>query len=92
MIFLEGVLDNGSDLALPANLTQDRRALLASTPMYDKPLLAGNHSVLVSLNGQQLSAKLASQDAVVMSLSCKQRVKIKTECHRRISTCHQSRA
>lgn len=65
MIFLEGVLDNGSNLALPANLTQDRRALLASTPMYDKPLLAGNHSVLVSLNGQQLSANLAPQDAVV---------------------------
>ena len=65
MILLEGVLDNGADLGLPANVTQDRRALLASTPMYEKPLLAGNHSVLVSLNGQQLSAKLASQDAVV---------------------------
>lgn len=65
MIFLEGVLDDGSDLALPANLTQDRRALLASTPMYEQPLLAGNHSVQVSLNGQQLSGRMARQDTVV---------------------------
>ncbi|KAL0046818.1 hypothetical protein WJX82_010658 [Trebouxia sp. C0006] len=68
VIYLEGVLDNGTDLALPANLTSDRRALLATTPLYGQPLAAGNHSVLVSLNGQQLSAKLASREAVVLEL------------------------
>lgn len=68
IIYLEGVLNNGADgadLALPANLTSDRRALLATTPLYGEPLLAGNHSVLVSLNGQQLSAKLAAKESVV---------------------------
>lgn len=65
MIYLEGVLNNGTDLALPANLTSDRRALLATTPLYGEPLLAGNHSVLVSLNGQQLSAKLAAKESAV---------------------------
>ena len=61
------MLNNGTDLALPANLTSDRRALLATTPLYGEPLLAGNHSVLVSLNGQQLSAKLAAKENVVSS-------------------------
>lgn len=70
IIFLEGVLNDGTDLALPANLTSDRRALLATTPLYGEPLLAGNHSVLVSLNGQQLSAKLAAKESAVGSLSC----------------------
>lgn len=70
VIFLEGVLDNGTDLALPANLTSDRRALLATTPLYGQPLAPGNHSVLVSLNGQQLSAKLASREAVVCACRC----------------------
>ena len=70
VIYLEGVLANGADLALPANLTSDRRALLASTPLYGQPLQAGNHSVLVSLNGQQLSAKLASREAVVCRCHC----------------------
>ena len=65
MVYLEGVLNNGTDLALPANLTSDRRALLAATPLYGEPLQAGNHSVLVSLNGQQLPAKLAPREAVV---------------------------
>ncbi len=65
MIYLEGVLNNGTDLALPANLTSDRRALLATTPVYGEPLLAGNHSVLVSLNGQQLSGKLAAKETAV---------------------------
>ncbi|KAL0019979.1 hypothetical protein WJX79_005353 [Trebouxia sp. C0005] len=68
VIYLEGVLDNGTDLALPANLTSDRRALLATTPLYGQPLAAGNHSVLVSLNGQQLSARLASREAAVLEL------------------------
>lgn len=67
IIYLEGVLNNGTDLALPANLTSDRRALLATTPLYGEPLLAGNHSVLVSLNGQQLSAKLAAKESAVGS-------------------------
>ncbi|KAL3145145.1 hypothetical protein ABBQ38_001747 [Trebouxia sp. C0009 RCD-2024] len=68
MIYLEGVLNDGADLALPANLTSDRRALLATTPLYGEPLLAGNHSVLVSLNGQQLSAKLAAKESAVVEL------------------------
>ena len=70
MIYLEGVLNNGADLALPANLTSDRRALLATTPLYGEPLIAGNHSVLVSLNGQQLSAKLAAKESVVSACCC----------------------
>lgn len=69
IIYLEGVLNNGTDLALPANLTSDRRALLATTPLYGEPLIAGNHSVLVSLNGQQLSAKLAARESVVSFMS-----------------------
>ena len=68
VIYLEGVLYDGTDLALPANLTADRRALLATTPLDEQPLMAGNHSVHVSLNGQQLSAKLAANQAAVSFL------------------------
>lgn len=57
MILIEGILSNGSDLILPARFTPDRRALLTETPDVDMPLVAGNHTVLVSLNGQQLPSE-----------------------------------
>ena len=46
---------NGSDLTLAANLTADRMALMAATPLERTPLATGNHQIHVSLNGQQFA-------------------------------------
>ena len=53
---LEGAAGNGSNLDLPANVTADRRALMAMTPAECAPLAAGTHALRLSLNGQFLSA------------------------------------
>ena len=52
-IRLIGANGNGTDLILPAQLTPDRRALAAVTPLEKSPLQAGSHLIHVSLNGQQ---------------------------------------
>ena len=52
-IRLIGANSNGTDLILPAQLTPDRRALAAVTPLEKSPLEAGSHLIHVSLNGQQ---------------------------------------
>ena len=56
MLRIVGADANGSDLLLPANLTWDRRALLAETPLEKSPLVAGDHQIHISLNGQQYAA------------------------------------
>ena len=53
VIRLTGGEGNGTDLFLPANLTDDKRALLASTPVEKSPYAAGSHQIHISLNGQQ---------------------------------------
>ena len=52
-IRLIGANGNGTDLILPAQLSPDRRALAAVTPLEKSPLEAGSHLIHVSLNGQQ---------------------------------------
>jgi hypothetical protein len=52
VLCMEGALEDGSDLILPANMTDDRRALMAVTPSETGPLTAGNHLLRLSLNGQ----------------------------------------
>ena len=52
-IRLIGANSNGTDLIFPAQLTPDRRALAAVTPLEKSPLEAGSHLIHVSLNGQQ---------------------------------------
>lgn len=49
---IQGASEDGGDLLLPANLTEDRRALMAVTPRSSGPLTAGSHLLHVSLNGQ----------------------------------------
>ena len=56
MVRLAGAGEAGGDLLLAANLTADRRALLAVTPARTAPLRAGLFPVAVSLNGQQFAA------------------------------------
>lgn len=48
---------NGSDLILPANLTDDRRSLMVETPIERTPLAAGDHRIHISLNGQQFAGR-----------------------------------
>ncbi len=54
MLRMEGAGQDGGDLVLPANMTADRRALLAVTPSQTGPLTAGSHQLRLSLNGQFL--------------------------------------
>ena len=49
---LEGAQLDGGDLLLPANMTEDRRSLVALTPASQMPLSAGDHPLRLSLNGQ----------------------------------------
>ena len=72
VIRLTGGEANGTDLVLPATLTEDRRALLASTPVEKSPYAAGSHQIHISLNGQQFVKVNASTDAPehVVSLFC----------------------
>ncbi|CAL8464733.1 g4268 [Coccomyxa elongata] len=49
---IEGATEDGGDLLLTANVTDDRRALMAITPSDLGPLTAGSHLLHVSLNGQ----------------------------------------
>ena len=49
---LEGAQLDGSNLLLRANLSSDRRSLLALMPQSEMPLSAGNHALQLSLNGQ----------------------------------------
>ena len=49
---LEGAELDGGDLLLPANVTEDRRSLVALTPASQMPLSAGDHPLKLSLNGQ----------------------------------------
>ena len=56
VVRLAGAGEAGGDLLLAANLTADRRALLAVTPARTGPLRAGLFPVAVSLNGQQFAA------------------------------------
>ncbi len=49
---IEGASEDGGDLLLTANVTDDRRALMAITPSDIGPLTAGSHLLHVSLNGQ----------------------------------------
>ena len=67
MVMIQGILSNGSNLVLPARLTADRRALMTVTPDEGMPLVAGNHTVVVSLNGQEVAATL---DADYGGVSC----------------------
>lgn len=52
MVRMEGAGQDGGDLVLPANMTADRRALMAVTPSQTGPLTAGTHQLRLSLNGQ----------------------------------------
>lgn len=70
VIRLKGGEGNGTDLVLPAELTGDRRTLIASTPVEKSPYAAGSHEIHLSLNGQQFMAVNGSifssaQDMVV---------------------------
>lgn len=56
VIRLKGGEGNGTDLVLPAELTGDRRTLIASTPVEKSPYAAGSHEIHLSLNGQQFMA------------------------------------
>ncbi len=67
MLRLEGAAADGSDLELPANVTGDRRVLLAVTPAAGGPLAAGNHTLRLSLNGQFPSC---ARTGMVRALSC----------------------
>lgn len=67
-IRIKGADYNGSDLILSANLTEDRMALMATTPLERTPLAMGDHPVHVSLNGQQF-ADLPSLDPTVSELT-----------------------
>ncbi len=49
---IQGASEDGGDLLLQANLTEDRRAIMATTPSSTGPLTAGSHLLHVSLNGQ----------------------------------------
>lgn len=49
---IQGASEDGGDLLLRANLTDDRRAIMATTPASSGPLTAGSHLLHVSLNGQ----------------------------------------
>ena len=52
MLKMEGAQPDGSDLLLAANVSADRRSLVALTPASQKPLSAGDHPLKLSLNGQ----------------------------------------
>ncbi|KAK9837118.1 hypothetical protein WJX81_003998 [Elliptochloris bilobata] len=56
VVRLAGAGERGDDLLLAANLTADRRSLMAVTPARTAPLRAGLFPVAVSLNGQQFVA------------------------------------
>ena len=56
MVRLAGAGEAGGDLLLAANLTADRRSLMAATPARTAPLRAGLFPIAVSLNGQQFAA------------------------------------
>ena len=56
MVRLAGAGEAGGDLLLAANLTADRRSLMAATPARAAPLRAGLFLIAVSLNGQQFAA------------------------------------
>jgi len=43
---------DGGDLLMHANVTEDRRSLVALTPESQTPLNAGDHALKLSLNGQ----------------------------------------
>ena len=49
---LEGAELDGGDLLLHANVSADRRSLVALTPAFQMPLSAGDHPLKLSLNGQ----------------------------------------
>lgn len=49
---LEGAQLDGGDLLMHANVTEDRRSLVALTPESQTPLNAGDHPLKLSLNGQ----------------------------------------
>ncbi len=49
---LEGAELDGGDLLLHANVSADRRSLVALTPASQMPLSAGDHPLKLSLNGQ----------------------------------------
>ena len=51
---LEGAELDGGDLLLHANVSADRRSLVALTPASQMPLSAGDHPLKLSLNGQFL--------------------------------------
>lgn len=55
IIRLRGGEGNGTDLMLPASLTEDRRALLANSPLEKSPYAPGSHQIHLSLNGQQFT-------------------------------------
>ena len=65
MIFIDGVLQGGGSLMLPAALAPDRWSLLTQMPLEGGPLVAGNHTVMISLNGQQLPEQLEYSEAAV---------------------------
>ena len=50
---------------LPAALAPDRWSLLTQMPLEGAPLVAGNHTVMISLNGQQLPEQLEYSEAAV---------------------------
>jgi hypothetical protein len=56
VVRLAGAGAAGGDLLLAANLTADRRALLAATPARAAPLRAGLFPVAVSLDGRRFAA------------------------------------
>ncbi|KAK9917087.1 hypothetical protein WJX75_000778 [Coccomyxa subellipsoidea] len=60
---IQGASEDGGDLLLRANLTDDRRAIMATTPASSGPLTAGSHLLHVSLNGQ--FAGLNTSDMVI---------------------------
>ena len=65
MIFIDSVLQGGGSLMLPAALAPDRWSLLTQMPLEGGPLVAGNHTVMISLNGQQLPEQLEYSEAAV---------------------------